>query len=97
MIPDALLKYKNLVIWIEVERKNSNKQFRGKMRGYEEQSYYLKSEGFSELFDPDMQHSIMIMSPNWKIDTYKQIVEFLRIDDEYSVNFVDEDVVIASF
>ena len=97
MIPDALFKYKNMLIWLEVERKNSNKQFKDKMRGYEEQSYYLKSIGFSDFFDSDMQHSIVIMSPSWKIDSYKQILDILKIDDQYHVNFVDEDIVIASF
>lgn len=97
MIPDALFKYKNMIIWLEVERKNSNKQFKDKIRWYEEQSYYLKSKDFSDFFDSDMQHSIVIMSPSWKIDSYKQILDSQKIDDQYNVNFVDEDVVIASF
>lgn len=97
MIPDALFKYKNMLIWLEVERKNSNKQFKDKIRWYEEQSYYLKSKWFSDFFDSDVQHSIVIMSPSWKIDSYKQILDILKIDDQYHVNFVDEDIVIASF
>gem|GEM_PF-3958406 len=32
MIPDGMLRYQDIIIWLEVERKNSNKQFREKMR-----------------------------------------------------------------
>jgi hypothetical protein len=96
MIPDWILKYKNLVIWIEVERTNSNKQFKEKLLWYEEQLYYLHSSNFSDYFDTEEKHSIIVMSPLWKITPYKQILETVKISDSYGINFIDEDVIIGS-
>jgi hypothetical protein len=97
MIPDGLLTYWDTHIWLEVERTNSNKQFKEKMKWYEEQSYYLNSIWFSDFFEPKKKHTIVVMTPFWKIWAYKQILEEVKIEDIYGINFVDEGSIIDSF
>ncbi|MDD2892196.1 MAG: winged helix-turn-helix domain-containing protein [Candidatus Gracilibacteria bacterium] len=94
IIPDGLLRMGNKVQWIECERKNSLKDFNKKMKSYKDQYFYLSKEGFCEFFKKDDKHTLLIMSPEWKIGSYAESITKEKLKEYYSVQLLNEDNVL---
>ncbi|MDD2891997.1 MAG: winged helix-turn-helix domain-containing protein [Candidatus Gracilibacteria bacterium] len=94
IIPDGLLKVGSKVQWIEVEIKNSLKDFNKKLKNYKEQYFYLSKEGFCEFFKKDDKHTLLIMAPEWKIGSYTESITKEKLKEYYSVQLLNEDNVL---
>lgn len=94
IIPDWLLRIGNKVRWIEVERLNSLKEFSKKMKNYKDQYFYLQKEWFCEFFKKEDKHTLLIMSPEWKIWSYAESIAKEKLKEYYSVQLIQEETVL---
>ncbi|EKD66119.1 MAG: hypothetical protein ACD_49C00064G0022 [uncultured bacterium (gcode 4)] len=94
IIPDWLLKIWDKVWRIEVERLNSAKEFKNKIKKYKDQYFYLEKDKFCPFFEKNTKHSLLIMAPDMKILPYRDILDNEEIEEYYELKLINEDIIL---